>query len=270
MSFSIKFFCPRWGATDSWTSFCRRVKEAGFDGVESHLSLNAEERDEEVTAMKNNDLLFIGQYWQSVEENAGEMAASFPSYYYNLLDGSPLFINSQTGRDYFTVGENKIILDRVDQFVAETGVKVLHETHRAKMAFAAHITRSYLQMFPSLRLTLDISHWCNVHESYLEGQQDAVNLAIEHTDHIHSRIGFTQGPQVNDPRSPEWQTALETHLSWWDRVVEIKRKNNQVLTITTEFGPFPYMPSIPFTGKPVANQWEINVHMMEMLKKRYM
>jgi hypothetical protein len=269
MAFKILFFCPRWGASDSWDSFCHRVKAAGYDGVESHLSMDAGERAEEVAALKNHQLLFIGQYWQSIEDDATTMAMSMTNHFHNLLHADPLFINSQTGRDYFSMEENKVLLDKSAEFTAATGIKVLHETHRGKLTFAAHITRAYLEQFPEMRLTLDISHWCNVHESLLENQQDAVKTAIEHTDHIHSRIGYTQGPQVNDPRAPEWQDVLQSHLSWWDKVVEIKKKGDQLLTITTEFGPFPYMPSMPYTNKPIADQWEVNLYMKRLLKDRY-
>jgi hypothetical protein len=29
------------------------------------------------------------------------------------------------------------------------------------------------------------------------------------------------------------------------------------------------MPTVPYTQMPLANQWEINVYMMNLLKKRY-
>jgi len=42
-----------------------------------------------------------------------------------------------------------------------------------------------------------------------------------------------------------------------------------ILTITPEFGPFPYMVSLPGTNEPIANQWEVNLFMMNLLKERY-
>ena len=108
-----------------------------------------------------------------------------------------------------------------------------------------------------------------MHESLLEDQQEAVDLAIAHTDHIHSRIGHQEGPQVNDPRANEWKEVLEKYLAWWDKVVEIHQKNDTNLTITTEFGLIPYMPAMPFTQMALANKWEINVYMMNLLKERY-
>jgi hypothetical protein len=42
------------------------------------------------------------------------------------------------------------------------------------------------------------------------------------------------------------------------------------MTILTEFGPPDYMPTTPYTRQPLADQWAINVHMMHLLRKRYL
>ncbi len=267
--FSVQFFCPRWGATDSWDSFCKRVKDAGYDGVETALPLEANEKAAAIEAISKHGLKYIGQYHQSIESNAKDNAAGFEKYIRNMADAFPVFINSQTGRDWFSFEENKLVVDTAFRLTKETNIKIVHETHRGKMAFAAHVTQQYLRKIPEMRLTLDISHWCNVHESLLQDQQEAVTLALDHTDHIHSRIGHSQGAQVNDPRAPEWTKMVEAHLKWWDYVVAAKRKAGQPVTITTEFGPSGYMPVLPYTQQPVASQWDINVHILNMLKKRY-
>jgi hypothetical protein len=108
-----------------------------------------------------------------------------------------------------------------------------------------------------------------VHETLLHDQQETVNLTLQRVDHIHARIGHAQGPQVNDPRAPEWDAAVKAHFAWWDKVVEMKKKKGEVLTFLTEFGPPDYMPTEPYTRKPLADQWAINVHMMQLLRKRY-
>ncbi|HRG80840.1 MAG TPA: sugar phosphate isomerase/epimerase, partial [Cyclobacteriaceae bacterium] len=113
------------------------------------------------------------------------------------------------------------------------------------------------------------SHWCNVHESYLSDQEETIAMALNRTDHIHARIGHPEGPQVSDPRAPEWKQAVETHFGWWDKIVERKKKEGKLMTFLTEFGPPDYMPTLPYTRQAVANQWDINVYMMEVLRKRY-
>ena len=48
-----------------------------------------------------------------------------------------------------------------------------------------------------------------------------------------------------------------------------KDVGGKVFTITPEFGPWPYMPALPFTRQPITSQWEVNVYMRDLLKKRY-
>jgi hypothetical protein len=119
-------------------------------------------------------------------------------------------------------------------------------------------------------LSADFSHWCVVSESLLADQAESLGLAIERTDHIHARVGFEEGPQVADPRAPESSAALEAHLGWWDRIIALHRaKGSALVTVAPEFGPSPYMPSLPWTGQPVSDQWATNVRMMGLLRGRW-
>lgn len=270
LKINVKFFCPRWGATDDWDSFCKRVKDAGYDGVESWLNPNdPKEKEAMQRALEKYGLKLVGQYWQSMERDVDAHAKSFDLHLRTLAELNPLFINAQTGKDYFTFEQNKRIIAVATEFTKRSGVKVVHETHRGKALFAAHVSRPFIEKIPDLRLTLDISHWCNVHESLLQDQEDDVALALSRTDHIHSRVGHQEGPQVSDPRAQEWSEALQQHLKWWDQVVDLHNKSGKDLTITTEFGPCNYMPALPYTRQPVASQWEVNVHMLNLLKTRY-
>jgi hypothetical protein len=118
-----------------------------------------------------------------------------------------------------------------------------------------------------MRLTADFSHFCVVSESLLEDQVALMEQIIPHIDHIHARVGFSQAAQVNDPMAPEWQSTLTAHTGWWQKVINhhLETRKN-ILTITPEFGPAPYMPALPFTQQPIGNQWHINIAMMNYLK----
>jgi len=266
---NIKFYAPHWGNTLPFETFCKNVKSAGYDGVEMSLPLETDEKQPILDVLEKNELELIGQYWQSIERNLSEHTRNYEKYLRNLIAAKPVFINCQTGKDYFTFEQNKSLFELAARLSEESGIRIIHETHRGKSLFAANITRDYLTRIPDLRITLDISHWCNVHESLLADQPDEVALAIAHTDHIHSRVGHPEGPQVNDPRAPEWAEALQAHLNWWDKIVAKHQANRSQLTVTTEFGPLPYMPSMPYTQLPLGHQWEINVYMMNLLKERY-
>jgi sugar phosphate isomerase/epimerase len=264
-----KFFAPEWGNTLPFDTFCKNVKEAGYDGIETAMPFDESERNHYIATLKKYDLEYVGQYYQSFEIDLKEHADSFEKHLYNMLKANPLIIDSQTGKDFFTYEQNEHLFDVARKFTNDTGVRVMHETHRGKSLFAAHISKNFLSKIEDLRICLDISHWTNVHETLLEDQQEAVELAISRADHIHSRVGHTEGPQINDPRAPEWSETLAIHVACWDKIAARHKKEGTQLTITTEFGPDPYMPALPYTKQPVVSQWDVNVHMLNMLKERY-
>jgi hypothetical protein len=266
----LQFYCPRWGQSHvPWDEFLFRVKQEGYDGIEAGLNNTREENAEMLAGLEMQGLGLIAQHWETVNSDIEKHAEEYERRLKELAFLKPLFINSHTGRDHFTFEENKRLADIAQLVSGQTGIKIIHETHRARFSFAAHIAKEYLQKIPGLRITFDVSHWCNTAESLLEDQQEAVNLAITRSDHIHARIGFAQGPQVPDPRDPRWKKELEFHLGCWDKIIAEKKRSGSPITITPEFGPAPYMMHLPFREKPLADQWEINVYMMNMLKERY-
>lgn len=265
---SIQFFCPRWGSEAlSWDLFCRKAKDDGYDGIEYGIASNAKgaELDEVWNAAEKAGLTLIAQHWDTIEPEFSKHYDMYCAWLEKIAPYPVVRINSQTGKDYYSFDQNKKLIEAAGKSSRE----VVHETHRNKFSFAAHITKDYLQRIPELRITLDASHWVCVAESFLDDQPEAMQLAIKRTAHVHARVGYPEGPQVTDPRIAANQFALEKHLAWWDQVVALKRKENAVLTITPEFGPFPYMVHDPIGGYPLSDQWAVNVYMMELLRERY-
>lgn len=265
------FFCPRWGQENTpWDIFLQKVKKEGYDGVECSLPPSEKEQNEILEEFNKYDLKLIGQHWETIQPDFDKHCEEYKSRLQSLTNARPLFINSQTGKDYYSFQQNEQLISIAREIADKTGVSIIHETHRGKFSFAAHITKNFLKQIPDLRITLDISHWCNTAETFLQDQAEAVELALSRTDHIHSRVGYTEGPQVTDPRAPEWEEALQFHLNCWDKVIERQRVNNRdFFTITSEFGAPPYMPLLPYTRQPIIDQWEVNVYMMKLLKERY-
>jgi hypothetical protein len=267
----IKFYIPRWGNRHlSWADFALKAKQAGYAGVETNLPIDEEERASMFEAFTNNGLSWIGQHFETSTADFDDHLVQFESRLYALAVAKPLFINSQTGKDFFTFEQNSKLIESAARIATETGLLILHETHRGKFSFCTTATANYLHQYPDLLLTADFSHWCCVAESYLQDQQESVNLAINRTAHFHARIGFPGSPQVNNPAAPEWKEALYFHCKWWDAIVQhnlaLKAKT---LTITCEFGPYPYMPQLPFSQHNVSDLWEVNLFMKSFLQKRY-
>lgn len=269
----ILFFCPRWGAAQvTWATFLAKVKSDGYDGVEVGIAKEAtiREMDELWEETEKQGLAVIVQHYDTAEAEFSRHYDGYASWFEKIRDYRAVKINSQTGRDFFSYQQNKELIALASTFTAASGIPVFHETHRSKFSFAAHVTQTYLVGIPDLRLTLDVSHWVCVAETYLADQQRALDLAIQRTGHLHARVGYTQGPQVPDPRAAEWQEALDIHLGWWDKVVRTwKQRNDALMTITPEFGPAPYMIHLPGTRQPLGDQWAINKYMMELLRERY-
>ena len=268
----IRFYSSRWGWENmAWPEFCRRVREAGYDGVETSLPLNdSRGTDAIMAALAAEGLGLIAQHWETADPDFGRHHDEYRSRLEWLAAAKPALINAQTGRDWFPREWNRALIAAAREISDRTGVPVLHETHRGKFSFSAAATAEFLREDPRLRISADFSHWCAVSESLLADQKESLDLAIGRADHLHARVGHAEGPQVSDPRAPEWREALEAHLAWWDRIVECRRgAGAEVFTVTPEFGPAPYMPAIPYTGQPVADLWAVNLHMMNLLRSRW-
>ena len=267
--FSLKMLATNWGFSGTMDEFCAKAKKAGYDGIEVWAPTNDNDRIALERATKANGL----EYGFLVGSGSSDFKEHFTQFIQALKNASnlkPLYINCHSGKDYFTLEQAQNIIELSITAGKAAGVPVYHETHRGRICYSAPITRALLEKIPGMRLTLDISHWCVVHESLLADQKETVALALSRTDHIHSRVGHQEGPQVTDPRAPEWADALKAHLAWWDKVVEMKVNQKQPMTILTEFGPPMYLPTVPYTQQPLADQWAINVHMMELLRSRYL
>jgi sugar phosphate isomerase/epimerase len=264
----LKFFCPRWGSEHlAFNAFLAKVKSSGYDGVEMSLPFDKAEKGSLLKAINGHGLLYMAQHWETTTVDFQDHKTEFRARRENLARANPVIINTQTGKDFFSFEQNAELIEIATQVSQKSGVKVVHEMHRGKFSFAAHVMAEYLSRLPDLRLGFDISHWCNVAESFLQDQKEAVDMAISRADHIHARVGFPEGPQIPDPRVPEWQEAVNIHLGWWKRIIERnKMEGKQVFTITPEFGPYPYMTILPYTQQAITNQWDVNVYMMNLLK----
>ena len=263
------FFRSTWGMeTPSLGDALIRIKQGGFDGVELGVPSTESECLEARRQCDDLGLLVVVQQWTAGRDNR-EHSASFEAQYRRALLLNPVRVNSHTGKDHYSLEENLEVFDRATALEHQEGVPVVHETHRGRALFSTTGSRAILSARPGIRLAADFSHWCCVHESLLEDQSEFMGTAMAHSDYIHARVGFSQGPQIPDPRAPEWVTTMETHLTWWKQIAALRAAEGvPELHICPEFGPAPYMTVIPHTRKPIADLWEINCFMREWLRER--
>jgi sugar phosphate isomerase/epimerase len=269
---TITYIKTAWGhkhpITDAAIS---NFRQEGFSGLELNVAHTGPSSKEIANCLHTNDFLFIAQQWlpaaiESVDRYIGRLKANLDT----ITAMKPKFINSHTGKDYFSFEDNCRVIEVMEEFTRATGIRIYHETHRGRFPFHAKTTLAYLKQFPNLEFTADFSHWCNVSESLLRDQQETIEQVIPKVRYIHARVGYEHSPQVNDPAAPEWKDHLERFFGWWDSIIQNNKDQGRAeMYICPEFGPMPYMPALPYTKEPVADQDTVNSWMLQQLQLRY-
>ena len=273
----IKYLCTYWGSEGlSAKVFLDKVLSNGFDGVEINFPDDPQFIDEFMSELErirktsHPEFIFIAQQVLSNEKETVEAYARRLTNRLNFLLGvKPNAINSHTGKDFFEFEENCNIIEKVEELGRAAGIPIWHEIHRGRFSFHLRTLLDYLNIFPNLKLIADISHFCVVSESDLSDQQELLTRIYPNIQHIHARVGFEQSPQVNHPFAPEWKKHSDRYITWWKEIIALQSQNGAAhLTITPEFGPFPYMPQAPFTQQQLADQWEVNRLMKKYLQEK--
>jgi len=272
----IKYTCTYWGSENlSAKQFLQKALDHGYDGVEINFpddSAFIEEFEAElkhIRATQNKDFIFIAQQvLPNKTETLDAYCNSIEERLSMLCKLKPNFINSHTGKDYYEFEDNCKIIELTAQLSKASGIPIWHEIHRGRFSFHLKTLLRYVEKFPQLKLIADFSHFCVVSESNLEDQRALLEQVYPTIKHIHARIGFEQAPQVNNPFAPEWEYYLKQYTYWWKEIIAInKNRQEEYISITPEFGPYPYMPQEPFSLKPLSNQWEVNIAMKKYLQE---
>ena len=175
----------------------------------------------------------------------------------------PHHIICHGGVDAWSLEQAKDFYTEALGYEANIGIPVAHETHRSRLLHSPWQTAEILNAFPDLNTALDLSHWVVMAERLIDDQLATIELAASRAIHVDARVGHEQGPQVPDPRDPAWLSHVTSFEAWWD----LAMTPHQV--VVPEYGPPPYLPTIPHTGKPVADLWAMCEWAKERLRARY-
>jgi hypothetical protein len=247
----VQIFRALWGMTGELPDQLERITAAGYDGIEVWGAGFATKAPELQSLLDTFSLTLIMAI--SIDTQA-EIELTLK----RLAEYQPLRINLHSGRDSFSRDEGCAYFEeslRVENLV---NLPVSHETHRGRMFFTPWDTAYYLDKFDTLKITADYSHWVNVCERVPDDQAEAIALANQRAIHIHGRVGYEEGPQVPDPAAPEYAPHLAWHERQWAAIkVHRDNLNDYPLTFTPEYGPPPYLHTLPHSNLPVADLWEI-------------
>lgn len=264
----LKLVKSLWGMEGSLEEKIRRVADAGYAAVEAQVPAGDQ----------------IGLFTRLLREHKLEFVAMVitdgASYedHFNLFRAKieqaralePLKITVHGGKDWWAFDVQKNFFAEALEIERRIGVEVNHETHRGRPMFTPSATARLLREFPELHINADFSHFVNVCESLIEDQVEDMRLCISRARHVHGRIGHEEGPQVNDPRAPEWSRQVAAHEAWWGEIVRTRLKAGaENFTFNPEFGPPNYMPTLPHTCQPVADLWDVCLYVARRFESRY-
>ncbi|MCU0780184.1 MAG: sugar phosphate isomerase/epimerase [Akkermansiaceae bacterium] len=237
-----------------------RWRDAGYTAIEGSL-LVSPDREALLRLLRHSGMGFVPQVFSNGFTPGGSVRQHLDSLREQIeecLPHQPLFFNAHSGADSWSAAEAQDFYGEALAMEQSIGIPICHETHRMRYFATPWHTAPVLKMYPDLKLTCDFSHWVCVAERLLPDCDAIIRLAAEHCHHLHARVGHEEGPQVSDPRAPEWQHHLAAHEGWWDIVWSAQRSRGRKISyLTPEFGPPPYLPTLPHTGAPVADLADI-------------
>jgi hypothetical protein len=242
-----------------------KIKKNGYYAIETGLHFYSDEKRNELKALlQKEDLQLVSQiHTDSYEpgQRSKDIKFHLDTYRKQLemaKNFGVYFCNSHTGYDGWNAKQREEFFGQAIQMEKQFGLTVAHETHRRRVMYNPWDTKDILTKFPELKVTADLSHWFVVLSNDLDGEMDIIKLIGERCILIHARVGYDNGPQVNDPRAPENQTWVDAHERCWDVILkEAKARGDEYAHIEPEFGPPSYMPTQPYTQMPVVNLWDI-------------
>jgi len=190
------------------------------------------------------------------------------------LSITPLLVNAHSGMDSWPPETAREYFAHVLALEpAHPGLLVTHETHRGRVLYNPWATRDLCRHFPALKLTADLSHFCVVAERVFAADDADWRAVMKEvaraTRHIHARVGFAEGPQVPDPRAPEYADALAAHEAWWDEILTAQAAaGTATMTVEPEHGTNGYQQTLPYTGVETADLWAVNGWLRDRQAKR--
>ena len=258
----LKLVRHLWGVDGAlgYEQYLPRWREVGYEAIEFSIGF-VKDRSAFFRLLKENNLQWVPQIFSNGFTPAGTVREHLDSLQQQIeecLDHRPFFFNAHSGSDNWNQSQAEDFYGAMLEMEKRYGVPITHETHRSRYFGNPWLTRAILEKFPTLKLTCDFSHWVCVAERLLPDCGEIIALCAQHCHHVHARVGFEGGPQVSDPRAPEWSQHLAAHEAWWRQIWQSqKQRGVKVSTLTPEFGPAPYLPLLPYTQEPVASLADI-------------
>ncbi|MFN2361527.1 MAG: sugar phosphate isomerase/epimerase family protein [Marinobacter sp.] len=263
----LKRFKTLWGHEGSLAQAVDQVNEAGFDGIEAPVPGTAQAAHAFGETLTANKLLWVQEVCTTgsyVPRRNASITEHLEDFETKLLSATrtglkPEFVNVMGGCDAWPIDDSIRFFSEAQNIADRLGIPVSFETHRGRSFFSPWNTVAILEKVPHIDVTCDFSHWAVVSERLPHIEWDCIVRTAEQARHIHSRVGYDQGPQVPHPAAPEYAEALASHQACWEAVWQSQSERGlEYSYMTPEFGTDGYLHLLPFTQAPIADLWSLN------------
>ena len=267
----LELFKTLWGFNGaSIDEAITQLLSADMQGLEGPAPAHINQQKQMFELLERNSISYIAEITTAgsyVPDRKATLQDHLDSLDTKLQHSAPLnprFVTCLGGCDAWPESQSIDFFNQAISLAKKYDLDISFETHRSRSLFNPWVTQRIVEQIPEIKLTVDFSHWCVVCERLMDSELDVIHAIANNVFHIHARIGYEQGPQVPDPRAPEFNYALRAHQSWWEIIwqSQINRGFN-TSTMTPEFGPDGYLHEAPFSCKPVADLWDLNQWMAQ-------
>ena len=256
---------PRGGKEWSIEEKILRVKEAGFEGIETEEILDNEQQIVELVRKHGLDLgMGSSKILQSVEEvrRGLEICKRTGAKYYIIVAGSA-FMN-----------DDKMVTFARDSIRAsvDVGVPLLFETHRHSLTESSYRVLRLVDRVPEIRFCADLSHY--VVSGSLGGGSAAewVQLWGPILDRCYSfQCRISNGEQVQVDVGDGKSKLAQKWVDLWTEILRRWLKQarpGDMFPVTSELGP-PGYSIVDLHGAEISDRWQQALVMKQLTEQAW-
>ncbi len=241
----------------------RRVREAGFEGVECWLGPDEEARHR--SALDDLGLrLTLGHHPHTLDDVRATVAQA------KRLRAD--FVFAQPLHPFYGIKAASEFLREARKIANEEGLAFFVETHRNNIPESLNQALELIDAYPEIRFTGDFSHYVVISEFYGLAYERAVERmmpVLSRTSHLHGRI--SNGEQVQVDVGDGCGETAQFFVQIWTATMREWRKGAEpgdVFPFATELGPPRYAITLP-DGTEFSDRWEQSLVMKRLAEQAW-
>ena len=257
---------PRGGKEWALEEKLLRVKEAGFEGIETEEILEDEQKVVELVRKHNLDLgMGSGKILTSVKEvrRGLEICKRTGARYYVIVSGSAFMGDEEV---------TAFVRDAI-QASADMGVPLLFETHRHSLTESSYRVRKLIDRVPEIRFCGDLSHYVVGGELGGHSPEEWFQFWGPILDRCLSfQCRISNGEQVQVDVGDGSSKLAQKWVELWSEILRRwlqKAQPGDFFPVTSELGPPPGYSIVDLKGDEISDRWQQSLVMKRLTEQAW-